>query len=67
MLFEVICNLDTGVYYYKYKSFVKADSEYDAAEMVRIYFEKDSISNSCTVLDVKKVELSNGVIASERI
>ena len=67
MLFKVVCVLDTGVYYDKYRTFVQADNEYDAAEMVRDYFEKDSMSNSCTVLDVKKVELSKGVIASERI
>ena len=67
MLFKVICALNNGAYYYEYKSFVKANSEYDAAVMVRDYFEKDSISNSCTVLDVERIELSRGVIASERI
>lgn len=67
MLFKVVCTLNNGAYYYKYRTFVKADSEYDAAVMVRDYFEKDSISNSCTVLDVEKIELSNGIIASERI
>lgn len=67
MLFKVVCVLNNGVYYYKYRTFVKADNEYNAAVMVRDYFEKDSMSNSCTVLDVLKVELSKGVIASERI
>lgn len=67
MLFKVVCTLDNGAYYYKYRTFVKADNEYEAAVMVRDYFEKDSMSNSCTVLDVKKVELSKGVITSERI
>lgn len=67
MLFKVVCVLDNGAYYYKYKSYVKANSEYDAAVMVRDYFEKDSISNSCTVLDVERIKLSRGVIANERI
>lgn len=67
MLFKVVCVLNNGAYYYKYKNFVKANNEYDSAVMVRDYFEKDSISNSCTILDVERIELSRGVIASERI
>ena len=67
MLFKVVCVLDNGAYYYKYKSFVKADDEYEAAVMVRDYFERDSMSNSCTVLNVERIELSKGVIANERI